>query len=86
MNIKVELDISPEDVGCDEYSGYTITDINIDDDTKEIWSVNYDYIWVCGDGCCSETEHDIAYVGRLAKWLKKWILEKAPGCRLQDSR
>lgn len=86
MNIKVQLDVSPEDVGCRDYSGYVITAINTNDDVKEIWSVSYDYTWDCGDGCCSDTEHDIAYVGQMAEWLKQWVLEKMPGYHLQGIR
>lgn len=77
--MKVELDISPEDVGCSDYSGYTITDINVNKDTKEIWSVSYSYSWDCGDGCCSDTSYSEAYAGDLSDWVKEWILKKLPG-------
>jgi hypothetical protein len=82
--MKVDLDISPEDVGCDdEYSGYHITDINIHEDKKEIWSVSYSYSWHCGDGCCSDTNYSEAFLGDLSEWLKQWILQKLPGYHFQ---
>lgn len=83
--MNVELDISPEDVGAnDEYSGYCIDEINVNEDTKEIWSVSYSYHWHCGDGCCSDTSHDTAYVGDLSDWLKEWILKQMPGYHFQS--
>ena len=84
MNIEVNWEVDPEDVGCGDYEGYRVTSINVNDDTKEIWSINYSYIWDCGDGCCSNTETDIAYVGEIAQWLKDRILEKLPDHKLQS--
>ena len=78
MTIDIDWNIDPEDVGCSEYSEYRLTAININEDKKEIWSVNYSYTWDCGDGCCSDTERAEAHVGELSKWLKKRILEKYP--------
>ena len=78
--MKVSLDISPDDVNCnDEYSGYTVTEINVNEDKKEIWSVNYEYSWHCGDFCCSDTSYGQADIGDLSDWLKEWILENLPG-------
>ena len=85
MNIEVEWNILPEEIGINEteYDTYIITSININDESKEIWSVSYSYIWNCGDGCCSDTEHDIAYVGQLSEEIKRRLLEKLPGYKLQ---
>ena len=87
MNIKVDWDIDPEDVDCnDEYSSYRITEININDDTKEIWSITYSYSWACGDGCCSSDETGTAYVGQLSEGIKKRLSEEFPDYKLQSFR
>ena len=85
MNFEVNWEIEPEELGIHDtdYDSYIVTDINTNDDTKEILSISYSYIWNCGDGCCSDTEHDIAYVGQLSEELKKRILEKWPDYKLQ---
>lgn len=85
MTIKVQWDIDPCDVGCDEeYSGYIVTSINTNDNTKEIWSITYTYNWGCGDGCCGDTRTDIAYVGQISEWLKQRLLEKLPDYKIQE--
>lgn len=76
---EVNWEIDPEDVGCDEYECYHIVSINFHAEEKVIWSVTYTYIWDCGDGCCSQTERDSAYVGGLSHWIKKRILKEMPG-------
>ena len=81
---KVNWDISPDDVGCNEYSYYVVTEINFHLETKTIWSISYSYIWDCGDGCCSDTEHDMAYSGQIAKWLKDRILKEMPGYKFES--
>jgi hypothetical protein len=85
MNIEVHWDIKPDEIGINEtkYDTYIIISININEETKEIWSVTYSYIWNCGSGCCSGTECDIAYIGQLSEELKKRILEKMPTYNLQ---
>lgn len=80
----VSLDISPDDVGCSDYSCYEITSINTHDIQKEIWSVDYSYTWDCGSGCCSDTRHGTACVGDLSDWVKRWILGKLTGYHFQE--
>lgn len=84
MNIDVNWEIEPIDVGCnDEYSCYVITTINTNEPEKEIWSVSYSYIWDCGDGCCSSTETDVAYIGQLSERIMERLLEKLPDHKFQ---
>lgn len=87
MNIEVNWNVDPADVGEEDsgYDGYVITTINTNEPEKEIWSVSYSYIWNCGDGCCSNRENDVAYVGSLPEWIKKRILEKLPEYKFQGT-
>jgi len=76
-NVKeVSIEISPSDVGCDDYSGYVVTHINYHEETKQIWSISYNYTWDCGDGCCCDTNSNKSYGGELAQWLKEYILNE----------
>ena len=83
MNIDVKWEITSEDVGCRDCNTCIVISININQETKEIWSVTYSCIWNCVDECCSDTKTDIAYVGQISEKLKRRILEKMPGYNLQ---
>ena len=85
MNIEINWHVEPEALGIIEtgYDTYIINSINTNDYTKEIWSVSYSYIWNCGDGCCFDIKHEIAYVDKLSEELKTDLLEKLPGYKFQ---
>lgn len=87
-SIKVEWDITSEDVGNQEgnHSCFTVTQINLNETTKEIWSITYTYNWGCEDGCCSETKTGVAYVNSISEYLRQRLLEKLPDYKLQAIR
>jgi hypothetical protein len=91
MNIKVEWSVEAHDLGTfhSDCCSYIITDININENIKEIWSVSYSCSSTSGDKCskCGEPlniiGNDVAYVGQLSEWLKKQLLEKLPDHKFQ---
>lgn len=77
--IEFQLEVAPGDVDCDEFDGYEIKSLAVDHDQKKIISAHYTYSWVCGDGCCSDTEIGECYAVHLSQWVKNLIAEKLPG-------
>ena len=84
MNVEVEWPVNPLELGfSNRFKDYTITHINTNDKTKEIWIVSYSCICNCGDGNSCNTLRDVAYVGQLSEEIKRRLLEKMPGYKLQ---